>query len=354
MKVQEYMTFDQMPLVSIGMPIYNVEQYLERSLLSALDQTYQNIEILTIDDCSTDHSMDIVERLKNNHPKGNCIRVIRQPHNMGQGEARNAVIDNAKGKYIYLMDSDDYIEPNTISIMVPEAEKNQADVVHTVARTVYYGSDRIDQDFPYQAYRVIKGKDEFAKVVCADLRRHVSFCCWNILYNLDFLIRNKLRFFRVKCEDVLFFSDYYSCVECAVMMPDVTYNYLVREGSTMGYMQRTVIPVRDIRMWFDANILMLQHAKRLSERSFYDVHCARVMKWNFRSVCVALRHRHRFDEKLTDSEIRQNLQHPSTIKEILAFKRYRMVNLCFKVLGILPSWLCVRVSYLVGKMIRWI
>lgn len=252
------------------------------------------------------------------------------------------------------MDSDDYIEPNTIAIMVPEAENNQADVVHTVARTVYYGSNRIDQDFPNQAYRVIKGKDEFAKVVCADLRRHVSFCCWNILYNLAFLRRNDLRFYRVKCEDILFFSDYYSFVECAVMMPDVTYNYLVREGSTMGYMQSGAIPVRDIRMWFDANKLMLQHAKRVSGRSFYDVHCARVMKWNFRSVCVALRHRCRFDDKLTDSEIRLNLQHPSSIREIMSFRRYRTINLFFKLLGMLPAWLCVKLSYIVGKLIRWI
>lgn len=354
MEFQDNMVNDQLPLVSIGMPIYNVEQYLERSLLSALNQTYHNIEILTVDDCGTDHSMEIVERLKNDHPNGNRIRIIHQPHNMGQGEARNAVIDHANGKYMYLMDSDDYIEPNTISIMVPEAEKNQADVVHTVARTVYHESDRVDQGFPDQPYRVIKGKDEFAKVVCADLRRHVSFCCWNILYNLDFLRRNDLRFFKVKCEDVLFFSDYYSCVECAVMMPDVTYNYLVREGSTMGYMQRNSIPARDIRMWFDANRLMLQHAKKLIGRSFYDVHCARVMKWNFRSVCVALRHRQRFDEKLTDSEIRQNLLHPSTLKEILSFDHYRVVNLFFKLLGMLPAWICVKLSYLIGKLIRWI
>ena len=343
-----------MPLVSIGMPIYNVEQYVERSLLSALDQTYPNVEIVTVDDCGTDHSMDIVERLRKNHPHGHRIRVIRQPHNMGQGEARNAVINQALGKYLYFMDSDDFIEPNTIAIMVLEAEKELADVVHTVARTVYFKSNRIDQDFPYQPYRVIRGKDEFAKVVCADLRRHVSFCCWNVLYSLDFLKRNDLRFYRVKCEDVLFFSDYYSCVECAVMMPDVTYNYLVREGSTMGYMQRNSIPVCHIRMWFDANKLMLQHTNKIRNRSFYDVHCARVMKWNFRSVCVALRHRQRFDEYLTDSEIKDNLCHPSSFREILHFNRYRTINLLFKLLGMLPAWLCIKISFIIGKIIRWI
>lgn len=342
------------PLVSVGMPVYNVEPYIEKSIISVLNQTYENVEILVVDDCGTDGSMDIVRRFQKEHPRGNSICIIQQPHNMGQGEARNVAIKNANGKYLYLLDSDDYIEPTTLELMVPEAEANNADVVHTVARTVYSDSGKIEQLFPDQPYRVIKGKDEFANVVCADLRRHVSFCCWNILYNLDFLRRNNLYFYKVKCEDVLFFSDYYSEVECAVMMPDVTYNYLVREGSTMGYMKRKVIPVRDIRMWFDADFLMIEHAKRLQGRVFYDVHCARVMKWNFRAVCVALRHRKRFDGPLKDKEIAANLHHPSTFLQICKFKRYKAVNLFFKIMGMLPAWLCVRLSYVIGKIIRWI
>ena len=107
---------NSMPLVSIGMPIYNVGSFIERSLLSVLDQTYDNIEILAVDDCGSDNSMDIVKHLQIEHPRGSAIRIIRHSENKGLGEARNTAIDHASGKYLYFIDSDDYIEPETISI----------------------------------------------------------------------------------------------------------------------------------------------------------------------------------------------------------------------------------------------
>ena len=67
------------------MPIYNVEKYIERALLSALNQTYQNLEILIVDDLGHDNSMDIVYQLKITHPIGNCIRIITHKKNLGFG-----------------------------------------------------------------------------------------------------------------------------------------------------------------------------------------------------------------------------------------------------------------------------
>ena len=98
------------PLVSIGIPVYNVEPYIEKCLLSVLNQTYQNLEILIVDDLGTDKSMDVVAGLQQSHPFGNCIKIIRHPENRGLGEARNTVIENAEGKYLYFVDSDDVID----------------------------------------------------------------------------------------------------------------------------------------------------------------------------------------------------------------------------------------------------
>ena len=89
-------------LVTIGIPVYNVEPYIEKCLLSVLNQTYQHLEVLVVDDCSTDKSLDVVLRLKEQHPNGHWIKVVRQPRNMGVSEARNVVIDLAKGKYLFL------------------------------------------------------------------------------------------------------------------------------------------------------------------------------------------------------------------------------------------------------------
>ena len=78
------------------------------------------------------------------------------------------------------------------------------------------------------------------------------------------------------------------------------------------------------------------------------------MKHKFRAVCVALRHRHRFSELLSDSEIRQELKHPASWKEILSFHRYRGLHIFFYVLGSMPPKMTVACSYVFGKLMRWI
>ena len=103
-----------MCLITLSMPIYNVEKYIERALLSALNQTYQNLEILIVDDLGHDNSMDIVYQLKSTHPRGNCIRIITHKKNLGLGGTRNTAIESAQGKYLYFMDSDDAIVPDCI------------------------------------------------------------------------------------------------------------------------------------------------------------------------------------------------------------------------------------------------
>lgn len=92
-------------LISVIVPVYNVEKYLDRCVQSIVDQTYKNLEIILVDDGSTDNSASICD---NWAEKDNRIKVIHQP-NMGGGAARNAALDIAEGEYITFVDSDDYI-----------------------------------------------------------------------------------------------------------------------------------------------------------------------------------------------------------------------------------------------------
>lgn len=342
------------PLVTIGIPVYNVEPYIEKCLLSVLNQTYQNLEILVVDDLGTDKSMDIVADLQQAHPLGNLIKVIQHPHNKGLGEARNTAIDNAKGKYLCFVDSDDYIEPQTIDLLLREAQEHDADAVLASSRKVVYGTDEEVPTFVYKSKKVLVGRDVFANYLCQDLRWHIGINAWNILFNLNFLHRNNLRFDARKDEDALFLSDFYSEIECAVLLPDVTYNYVLRPGSIMGNQVREHIPTAEIRERFKTDAKMTERCARLRERSFYDVHCARVMKHKFRAVCVAIRHRHRFTEPLPSMEIREELRHPARLSEIMKYRRYRGFHLFFFTISKFPSFLCVGVCYLVGKAIKWI
>lgn len=342
------------PLVSIGIPVYNVEPYIEKCLLSVLNQTYQNLEILVVDDLGTDNSMDVVEKVRQSHPNGDIIRIIKHPHNKGIGEARNTVIKECKGKYVYFIDSDDFMELNAIELMIPQAAQHNTDVTIASHRKVALNTGEELPTYQYSSYQYICGKDAFANYVCADLRWHIAVVVWNILFSVEFLRKKNLLFAGRKDEDALFLSDYYSEVTSAVIMPDITYNYVARPDSIMGYMSRKKIPIREIHERFNTDAIMTEHCSRLRGRSFYDVHCARVVKHKFRAVCVALRHRKRFTERLSNEEIHKELKHPASFREILHFKRYRLFHLLFFTISKLPPILSVYASFVLGKLLRWI
>ena len=112
-------------IITIIVPVYNVEKYLERCTQSLVNQTYQNIEIILVDDCSTDSSPEICDRLAQTD---NRIKVIHKEKNEGLGFARNTGIENASGDYILFIDSDDYFDLNTCEITKAKLEESGADI----------------------------------------------------------------------------------------------------------------------------------------------------------------------------------------------------------------------------------
>ncbi len=348
------MTNKELPLVTIGIPVYNVEPYIEKCLLSVLNQTYPHLEILVVDDLGTDKSMEKVVQIQQTHANGNFIKIIKHEINKGLGEARNSAIDFASGKYLCFVDSDDYIEENTIELLVNEAEKYDTDVVMASSRKVDYETGEERPTFTYKKKEVLVGQDVFANYLCQDLRWHIGINAWNNLFKTDFLRINHLRFDARKDEDALFLSDFYSEVQRAVLLPNITYNYVLRPGSIMGNEARNQIPTKEIRERFITDAKMTHRCARLRGRSFYDVHCARVMKHKFRAACVALRHRHRFTEPLSDKEICEEILHPAKFLDIIRFKRYRPFHLFFYAMSKLPPFISVRMIYVTGKILRWI
>lgn len=119
--------FEDKPLVSIVIPVYNVEKYLERCLKSVLSQTYNNLEIILVDDGSLDKSGMICDKYA---AKDNRIKVIHQ-NNQGQSAARNTGIGIATGAYVAFVDSDDEVVEEYIQIMLATAKQYQADIVQT-------------------------------------------------------------------------------------------------------------------------------------------------------------------------------------------------------------------------------
>ena len=113
-------------LVSILVPVYNTEDYLNRCLESIIKQTYDNIEIILLNDCSTDNSINIIHEYKR---KDSRIKVINKKDNEGITVARNELISNCSGDLIMFCDSDDYMHQEAVKIAVDAIEKNNSDCV---------------------------------------------------------------------------------------------------------------------------------------------------------------------------------------------------------------------------------
>ncbi|WP_118195442.1 glycosyltransferase family 2 protein [Albibacterium indicum] len=119
------------PLVSIIVPVYNAEETLHSTLASLKAQTYKRLELIFVDDCSTDGSSIILNKFLSEYDKGQFfgIQLVRHFENSGVATARNTGLDQAQGDYIYFVDADDWIEPNTVELLVEEAVQSMADIV---------------------------------------------------------------------------------------------------------------------------------------------------------------------------------------------------------------------------------
>lgn len=226
----------QLPLVTLAMPVYNVSKFVEKSLLSALNQTYSNIEFLIVDDCSTDNSMDIVRQTVNAHKRSADVRIIHHSGNQGLGDTRNTAIKEAKGEYIYFMDSDDIISSCCIEVLVNYMLENPVDFIAASRERRTFDGKLISTD-QYQTYTV---KDEHRSTLPVAYFRYVENHkilaeVWNKLYNVDFLRKNKIRCIpHVHVEDVSFSLQVNIAAKSCRLVPDVLYVYHIYEGQSFA------------------------------------------------------------------------------------------------------------------------
>ncbi|MBE8712357.1 glycosyltransferase family 2 protein [Sphingobacterium hungaricum] len=115
--------------VSVIVPIFNVEKYLEKGILSLFNQTLDGLEFIFVDDCSTDNSFQVLTKLIDSNKLGKSIQVVRHEKNMGVATARNTGLRLARGKYLASMDPDDWIEPDMLEKMYLTAEREKAEIV---------------------------------------------------------------------------------------------------------------------------------------------------------------------------------------------------------------------------------
>ena len=211
-----------MELVSIIVPVYNVEKYVKKCIDSILNQTYQNIEILVIDDGSTDNSKIICDELANRDKR---IRVFRK-ENGGLSSARNYGIKRAHGKYLMFIDSDDYISQNTITNMVENSQN--ADLVICNFLKVDTDGNKLQQE-PDLNEKQIWNYGEFWNHYFG---QYWGYCvvAWNKLYKRELFKELKYPLGKIH-EDEFIIEPLIEKCNKIVALEDRLYFYVQRNGS---------------------------------------------------------------------------------------------------------------------------
>ena len=117
-----------MLVVSILVPVYRVESFIERCARSLFEQTYTDLEYVFVDDCSPDRSVDILQRVLGDYPE-RATRIIHHDKNKGVAAARNTLLDNAHGSFVCFVDADDWLERDAIELLVRKQEEKDSDIV---------------------------------------------------------------------------------------------------------------------------------------------------------------------------------------------------------------------------------
>ena len=330
--------------VTIGIPVYNVEKYIRLTIDSALAQTFRDIEFLVLDDCGTDSSMDIVREYQNTHPRGKDIRIVRQPQNMGIGAGRNRIVDEAQGKYLYFLDADDTIEPNTIELLYDSARKFDAELVYgSYERIEEYGEEvkRVKKQYPSMQFI---HEDTFADYAYQQYNR-IEAMVWNILIDMEVFRKNSIYFEQINYwEDFAFTMDLPTYVTRVVLLSDITYFYYCRNGSLSQFEARNHILKDEILHTMRAITQLKDNSERIIQKPFFSNRLLKVMKTCFYICCTILRNMEIISPSFENRELRDFMNYPVQWYVVCSLR-----HVPFFILGKLPPSISVWLMLQLGK-----
>ena len=231
------------PAISVIIPLYNVEQYVGECLDSLLTQTFQNFEIIVVDDGSTDSSPAVVESYA---PKfGGRLRLMHTEKNSGGcAVPRNVGLPFSRGEYLYFMDADDTITPTAFEELYTAAKKFDADLVRCEKYYEVPQESWHDAEFRKQLkpYNYLTGEKIFVTeplIWTDNFEERIKFfsqrkLMWNVFVQLvrrDLMFGNKIKFCDIFAEDMIFTICGLCSAKKYVVLPNVFYNYRIRKNS---------------------------------------------------------------------------------------------------------------------------
>ena len=239
---------EQEALISIIVPVYNMEKYLDRCMNSIWQQTYKNLEIILVDDGSTDNSPKMCD---NYAKKDSRIKVVHK-ENGGLSDARNAGLAVATGNYIGYVDSDDWIEPGLFELLNIQILEHPADLYGYNAQKVSQTdsgqliTERLLYVVEHETITFHSEKERFSFFFHRFMQYRTGWEVWSRIYRKSVIEAQKLRFFptqEVFAEDYLFTFEYLLHADTIRLLCNIGYNYFQRESSLLGKLDlKTVLP----------------------------------------------------------------------------------------------------------------
>ncbi len=212
--------------VSVLVPVYNAESYIKRCAGSIFGQTYPNLEIVFVNDCSQDESIDLIREVLKSFPqRESFVSIINHEINKGIASARNTAVAAAHGEFLMFVDSDDWIEADTVEKCVIEQQKLDSDMVSTGYR-VY------DKDIDYEADENLS--EDTKKMLISTITGKISGRLWGHLIRRKLMTDHQLRFIDGADlgEDVLMMTYLWFYAKKHTIIEDCLYNYDHRNMSS--------------------------------------------------------------------------------------------------------------------------
>lgn len=321
-----------MKKVSIIVPVYGVEKYIDKCLDSLVKQSLKEIEVIVVNDGTKDNSQKIIDKYVKKYPD-KIKSYIKE--NGGQGSARNYGLKKATGEYIGYVDSDDFVEKDMYKKLYNKAKENNYDIV-------VCGNYNVSEDYQN------KNIDAFINNYNTDLENIFfgKMAVWNKIYKRDILIKNKLEFKeKVWYEDLAFTLKAIMNSNTFAFIDEPLYDYLIREGSTMNNsnVQRNL----EILDAFNDILSYIKHNKKeeyfdkvefLAIDHIYISAIVRILKANADNkikketvnelICYMNKNFHNYKNNKYINTLSRNRK---IIYKLINLKMYNLVNLIFKI-----------------------
>lgn len=269
--------------ISIGVPVFNSEKYLRRCLDSIINQTFEDIEIILINDCSKDDSETIIQEYLS---RDNRIKYYKHHNNMGPGGARNTIVRKSKGRYIGFIDSDDYIAPSMYEILLNRAITTGSDMV-------VCGYNHVEDDGAIITNRPFEDKTLKEGGFFLDWLKNNGFINvmpWNKLYKRELFIKNKIKF-----PEHIYHQDYATIprllhyCRSVSFITDILYNWVIRSDSVTLTASEKRIHDNFIAFNILKNFMKSNHLLKEHKKYFYKT-CYRSIRFNINNAYKTLGH----------------------------------------------------------------